>query len=471
MLLNSENKNSFDIRCTLKSKAIGRSRSMGYISIIADDLTGASDTGIQFRKYGLKTKVVVNYDTLDEFLDSDEILAINSNTRPLNNEKAYRRVFDICNMLKNAGFSRIYKKVDSTFRGNPGAELEAVMDALSSNLAILVPSYPDNGRYMVNGYLKVTSVPVCNDNNVENACPSNKTEQELCHVPTIIQKQVGRKVANIDLKTVRQGSFAILGAVEDLRENGYQIIAIDAVTKDDFNNIALACKSLPEETVMAGAAGFAAYLPKVIGLSSNKLAKLPSKEGIILVVAGTCNPTTRRQIEEVLQNINADFAKINTEKIIKGMAAEEVQDIVQKIQINIETQKTAAKPFIIAVDTLFKPINEKDSSINEKGKIIASAIGEIVVKLVDEKVVQSLVITGGDTALHVLSALKAKGIELEDEILAGIPLGRLIGGKAHDIPIVTKAGGFGTPTALLEVIKHLQNNIEVEKTLSFLEEA
>ncbi len=444
---------------------------MGYISIIADDLTGASDTGIQFRKYGLKTKVVVNYDTLGEFLDCDEILAINSNTRPLNDEKAYKRVFDICNMLKNAGFSRIYKKVDSTFRGNPGTELEAVMDALGSNLAILVPSYPDNGRYMVNGYLKVTSVPIYTDNSVENLCSFNKMEQELCHVPTIIQKQVGRKVGNIDLKTVRQGSFAILGAVEDLQENGYQIIAIDAVTKDDFNNIVLACKSLPEETVMAGAAGFAAYLPKVIGLSSNKLAKLPSKEGIILVVAGTCNQTTRWQIEEVLKNINADFTKINTEKIIKGMAAEEVQEIVQKIRINIETQKTASKPFIIAVDTLFKPINEKDSSINKQGKIIASAIGEIVVKLIDEKVVQSLVITGGDTALHVLSALKAKGIELEDEILAGIPLGRLIGGKAHDIPIVTKAGGFGTSTALLEVIKHLQNNIEVEKTLSFLEEA
>src|SRR5690606_19142490 len=126
---------------------------MGYISIIADDLTGASDTGIQFRKYGLKTKVIVDVNQLEQFLDSDEVLAINSNTRPVHGEKAYKIVYDICCLLKQSGFTRIYKKVDSTFRGNPGIELEAVMDALGANLAVLVPSFPENGRYMLDGYL------------------------------------------------------------------------------------------------------------------------------------------------------------------------------------------------------------------------------------------------------------------------------------------------------------------------------
>lgn len=80
------------------------------ISIIADDLTGASDTGIQFRKYGLKTKVIVDVNQLEQFLDSDEVLAINSNTRPLHGEKAYKIVYDICCLLKQSGFTRIYKK-------------------------------------------------------------------------------------------------------------------------------------------------------------------------------------------------------------------------------------------------------------------------------------------------------------------------------------------------------------------------
>jgi uncharacterized protein YgbK (DUF1537 family) len=435
---------------------------MGYISIIADDLTGASDTGIQFRKYGLKTKVIVDPDKLEQFLDNDEILAINSNTRPLKSEKAYKRVYEISCKLKKAGFGLIYKKVDSTFRGNPGIELEAVMDALGSKLAILVPSYPDNGRCMVNGHLKVASV-FNNGNNVENIGLTDENEQGLCHVPTIIQKQMRRKVANIDLKTVCEGSSAILDAVEELYKEGYQVLTIDAVTKDDLNNIALACKLLPEATVLAGAAGFAAYLPEVMGLSSNNLLKLPSKDGMILVVAGTCNPTTRRQIEEVLKNVNANLIKIDTDRIISGMAHEEVQNVAQKIQKHVETQKIKTNPMIVAVDTLFKLTKENEYPINKWGKAIASAIGEIVGMLVDNNIVQCLVITGGDTALHVLNALKARGIDLEEEILAGIPLGRLFGGKAHDIPIVTKAGGFGSPTALLEVIEHLQSNIEDEE--------
>ena len=93
------------------------------------------------------------------------------------------------------------------------------------------------------------------------------------------------------------------------------------------------------------------------------------------------------------------------------------------------------------------------------GKVYSFGYWEIVGMLVDDKLVQSLVITGGDTALHVLNILKARGIDLEEEILAGVPVGRLFEGKAHNLPVVTKAGGFGSPTALLEVIDHLERNI------------
>ncbi|MGI6424652.1 MAG: four-carbon acid sugar kinase family protein [Tepidanaerobacteraceae bacterium] len=429
---------------------------MGYISIIADDLTGASDTGIQFRKYGLKTKVIVDVDKLSDFFRSDEILSINANTRPLKPEKAYKKVYDICHMLKQAGFSCIYKKVDSTFRGNPGIELEAVMDALGSNLAILVPSFPDNGRCMVNGYLKLTSV-FAKNNDIETI---SKAEQELCHVPTIMQEQMKRKVANIDSKTVRQGNKAIYGKVLELHEKGFQVIAIDAVTKEDLNNIALACKFLPKETVLAGAAGFAAFLPEVMGLSSKTHVKPLLKEGILLVVTGTCNSTTRVQIDEVLNKTTAHLIKIDTDKIINGMTREEVLKVVQSVTQLYKTEETISHLFIIAVDTLFKLPKVNNDLISKWGKTIASAVGEIVGILVDKKIVQSLVVTGGDTALHVLKALQAKGIDLEEELLAGIPSGRLFGGKAHDIPIVTKAGGFGPPMALLEVIERLQNSME-----------
>jgi uncharacterized protein YgbK (DUF1537 family) len=112
-------------------------------------------------------------------------------------------------------------------------------------------------------------------------------------------------------------------------------------------------------------------------------------------------------------------------------------------------------PLIIAVDTLFDSQGKNDLLIKKNGREVAIAIGDIVKGLVDKDIAESLLITGGDTALHVLSALDAEGIDLQEEVLAGIPLGLMYGGKAHNIRIVTKAGGFGSSSALLEVINHL----------------
>jgi len=315
---------------------------------------------------------------------------------------------------------------------------------------------------MIEGYLKVLPVSVGIKHD-EAISAINKKEQQLCHVPTIMQEQMKRKVANIDSKIVLQGNKAIYDKVMELHEKGFQVMAIDAVTKEDLNNIALACKLLPKETVLAGAAGFAAFLPKVMGLSSKTHEKSPLKEGILLLVTGTCNSATRVQIDEVLNKTTAHLIKIDTDKIINGMTREEIIKVAQSVTQLYKTEETTSHLLIIAVDTLFKLPKVNNDLISKWGKTIASAIGEIVGILVDKKIVQSLVVTGGDTALHVLKALQAKGIDLEEELLAGIPSGRLFGGKAHGIPIVTKAGGFGPPMALLEVIEHLQNNMEAQE--------
>ena len=60
--------------------------------------------------------------------------------------------------------------------------------------------------------------------------------------------------------------------------------------------------------------------------------------------------------------------------------------------------------------------------------------------------VGGLVLTGGDTALAVARRLGATGLRVEDEIEAGVPIGRLLG--PHPYRIVTKAGGFGSPGVL-----------------------
>ena len=68
-------------------------------------------------------------------------------------------------------------------------------------------------------------------------------------------------------------------------------------------------------------------------LSSNKLVKPSSKDGIILVVAGTCNPMTRKQINEVLKNTRANLIKIDTNNIINGITHEEIINVTKSKNI------------------------------------------------------------------------------------------------------------------------------------------
>ena len=63
----------------------------------------------------------------------------------------------------------------------------------------------------------------------------------------------------------------------------------------------------------------------------------------------------------------------------------------------------------------------------------------------------ALVLSGGDTASLVCRALGVRRIELEDEIVPGIPWGYLSGGAFDQSRVATKSGGFGASHALIQV--------------------
>ena len=67
----------------------------------------------------------------------------------------------------------------------------------------------------------------------------------------------------------------------------------------------------------------------------------------------------------------------------------------------------------------------------------------------------TLILTGGETAQAVCHALQATGVQIIGEPESGIPYGRLIGGTAPGLSVVTKAGGFGQPDSLINLIDFL----------------
>jgi uncharacterized protein YgbK (DUF1537 family) len=61
-----------------------------------------------------------------------------------------------------------------------------------------------------------------------------------------------------------------------------------------------------------------------------------------------------------------------------------------------------------------------------------------------------LVLSGGDTARELATALAAPAIRAVGTLEPGIPLGVLTGPHRH--PVVSKAGGFGGPDSLITAV-------------------
>jgi uncharacterized protein YgbK (DUF1537 family) len=92
---------------------------------------------------------------------------------------------------------------------------------------------------------------------------------------------------------------------------------------------------------------------------------------------------------------------------------------------------------------------------NAASQKAAQELAQGAVSWLESHAAAGLVVTGGDTLEALLAALDARGVDLERALAPGIPLGHIAGGPWAGLPIVSKAGSFGEPGALLEMARHL----------------
>src|ERR671920_1591119 len=84
------------------------------IAIIADDLTGAADTGVQFVHAGYRTAVF--FRATEVLTDDLDAVVFDTDSRAMPAGFAARRVVDATHAARGARI--VYKKLDSTLRGN-----------------------------------------------------------------------------------------------------------------------------------------------------------------------------------------------------------------------------------------------------------------------------------------------------------------------------------------------------------------
>ncbi len=416
--------------------------------IVADDLTGAGDTGVQFSKRALKTIIITGNDHIKNSLKNCDVLVVNTDSRPDPQGVAYNKAYELGKIAKQENIKYFYKKIDSTMRGNIGAEISGLMDSLGISHTFVVPALPSYGRTTVSGKVLINGIPVSDTEFARD--PLNPVNES--YIPAIISRQTDKSTALITLEDIRSGREDLVQKIGSEMAAGARIIIIDAGSNEDIDLIASVIAEIRETILFSGCSGLAEYLSKYLDFNKEKKSSV--------VIAGSVSEVTRKQIEFAADKMRVSLVDIETFKIFTGEKEEErkrVLELARKACLRGEDLIIRSAPNDEAVSRSVEKGRETGLGRSEVSGLIALFLGEIARDIILKFRIRGMLLTGGDTAIKAAKCLNVSGIIIRDEILHSIPYGYFADEQYKDIIIVTKAGGFGGEDAIFQVLNFLKN--------------
>jgi D-threonate/D-erythronate kinase len=353
------------------------------LTILADDLTGACDTGTLFAGRSLVPLAI-----WPRAPSSGEVRVIDTESRALARGESARRVLSA---VAQAPARQLFKKIDSTLRGRIGAEVEALMSAAGACSALVCPAFPAQGRVVLDRVLLVRGTPV--------SATAIGRDPEFPEIPAttrlrvpdmleLLRPQFERPLAWLPLEVVRRG---VAPLAERLGRLSNAVVFADAETDGDLEALVAAALGSRLELLLVGSAGLARPLARRLGVLAERIPMPYARRW--LIVAGSRHPVTRRQVEAATA---AGMSVLTTGETDEG-----------------------DRPWV------------------------AKRLAEEARRVIENEDVQLVAVTGGETAVALLDSLGCEQIDLAGAPRAGLALGYVRAPNHPQLPLLTKAGGFG----------------------------
>lgn len=431
----------------------------GAIGIVADDLTGANDTALQFFIKGSNTEII--FDTDENIQNHPNIgtFALTTESRNINAKEAAQKVWEGAKKLKdNLSVEYFYKKIDSTLRGNIAVETLAMLDAIGYDAAVIAPAFIREGRITIGGYQLLKGVPI----ERTDAARDSYAPIYDSYIPDILKKQVNESfydsIATIQLNVIAKGAGPITTKLNELVSGGKKLIVADAVSAIDLEQIVLAITKSQFNILPVGSAGLANALGNVwLPLNNSEpvqkiIPKLPK-----LILSGSKNSMTTAQINKLLldddidnvysidlklQDILSNDSDAMAERIIHNFGKDNIV-IAHVSKIQDETQEEKGKEKLI------------DEGITKE--MLASMITDYLANIAQKvkKMSECILITiGGETSYKCTNAVNCEYLQVVDSILPAISLCM----DSNAGFIVTKSGNMGSITALVDIVNYFKNH-------------
>ncbi|QYD72546.1 four-carbon acid sugar kinase family protein [Paraburkholderia edwinii] len=416
--------------------------------IVADDLSGAADCAIGFANAGRHTVVALGADEAVEAANDAAagrvaVIALDTDSRRLAPADAASRAAQAWRVLggtQGVGTSqrRLYKKIDSTLRGNWVAEVAALQPL--AGLAIVAPAFPATGRTVREGRVFVRGVPLGETETwqLEHAGKTADLQPML--------EEAGLRTALFDVERMRDLPPDLLAqALAEHARAGVHALIVDAQNEADLNLIARATLVLHEAFFWVGSGGLArelAALPELFGNDAPAPVAPLRREGPILTLVGSLSAVSGAQCALLRERT--------------GMAELVVPPaVLRKVESHPESAQWRAAigaPLAAGRDLLVR-IGRDDAFDPSEGTHLSTALAALVEPHVGH--LAGLIATGGETARAMLSQAGIGSLELLSEVEPGVAVAQP-SDDVRRLTVVTKAGAFGSDHALYGAWLHLR---------------
>ena len=394
--------------------------------IIADDLTGALDTGVKFAKRGVPVKVIPMLDSAVAVDDDAVVTVWNTDSRHQSAQEAYDRVYMVTRRALQNGIGLLYKKTDSALRGNPGSEIAGMGDAAGGATVFFAPAYPEMNRTVRNGHLYVDEIPV--------------------HLTPFGSDRFNPIRDSSVLTLLRMNNHAQLRRIKPVSEAGSgEVLVFDAMTDKDLDDALSFAQGQP--LLLAGCAGFADAVIRRENLPETGHCPRTGYHNAA-VLSGSIHPVSLRQCRKFGSLQSAVMALAPAQLEMDGFS--QTQTCRELIGRALEEYSHCHR-LLVTPD----PAAERRSTDDGARRNSDRNLGRIGKVLMNGTHDTLWILIGGSTLQAVVREQNCEVLVPMAEPVAGCVLVKTWMNGEEKI-IVTKSGGFGTGSTLDDLVDLLQ---------------
>ncbi|MBS4889303.1 MAG: four-carbon acid sugar kinase family protein [Anaerococcus vaginalis] len=390
---------------------------MKKMLLIADDFTGANDSGIKIVQRGYDASISLN---CNEKLDSN-INIIDTETRNLNKNKAYDIVDKTISNLENlSDYLVIYKKVDSTLRGNIRSEYEAIYKYLNPQFVIFAPAHPNLGRTTKDGIQYVNGKRI---------------------LDTEFSQDPEKPVTNDNIKNILADKMHH-HYIDEIRKDlniKPGINTFDCEIYDDLLKIAQKSLEIDQRVLFIGSAGLCD------ALFDELIIKKPA-----VGIVGSVSSQNKESIE-YCKKMGVPVIKITLMDYVNNSYKNKIDQVICLLKENKDVIIVTSKDRRDYIETL-EYLRENNLKTDF---ILSKLLKSISISIINEVDISGVFTSGGTTSIEFLKSIGATGTNLIDEIENGVIMNK-IKGVSNDLYLVTKAGAFGNKKTIYNSLNQIR---------------